>query len=189
MPTRPTISAMARNRLSGMWSWPNISRKVKNEPMLQIAASRHGRHIRRSDVMTSIASMMMTAKKGRHCWSKGKVPKKIRRAFSRISAQQAPPPRHSEPVEAVKLAVNTAHSRNHDRIQAMATISTIVVRALPQLENRCLRAQPKGPLSSTGGASCLRSPTGMSVMAQRSLKAMRLLYQFMNAEIDRLTDR
>ena len=72
----------------------------------------------------------------------------------------------------------------------MATISTTVVMPLIQLEKRFLRAQPRGPLSSTGGASCLRSPTGMaSVMAQRSLKAMRLLYQFMNAEIDRLTDR
>ena len=71
----------------------------------------------------------------------------------------------------------------------MATISTTVVMPLPQLENRCLRAQPNGPLSSTGGASCWRSPTGTSVMAQRSLRAMRLLYQFMNAEIDRLTDR
>ncbi len=69
MPTPPTTSATARNRLSGMWSWPNISRKVKNEPMLQITSSRHGFHMRRSEVMTSIASMITTAKKGRHCCS------------------------------------------------------------------------------------------------------------------------
>ncbi len=111
------------------------------------------------------------------------------RYFSRISAQQAPPPRHSAPVAAVKLAVNTAHSRNHDRIQPMATISATVTMPFSQLENRFLRAQPSGPVSSIGGASCGRSPTGTSVMAQRSLKAMRLLYQFMKAEIDRLTDR
>ena len=53
-------------------------------------------------------------------------------------------------------------------------------------------AQPSrsAPVSSTGGASCRRSPTGMDVgHAQRSLSAMRLLYQFMKAEIDRLTER
>ena len=72
----------------------------------------------------------------------------------------------------------------------MATISATVMMPFSQLENRCLRAHPSGPVSSTGGASCGRSPTGRaSVMAQRSLRAMRLLYQFMNAEIDRLTDR
>ena len=72
----------------------------------------------------------------------------------------------------------------------MATISTTVVMPLPQLENRFLRIQPSAPVSSMGGASWRRSPTGRaSVMAQRSLRAMRLLYQFMKAEIDRLTDR
>src|SRR5262245_22952552 len=113
----------------------------------------------------------------------------MKRNFSRISAQHAPWPRHSLPVEAVKLAVNTAHSRNHDRIQAMAAISTTVVMPFVQLENRCLRTQPNAPVSSTGGASWRRSPRGMSAMAQRSRSAMRLLYQFMNAEIDRLTER
>ena len=72
----------------------------------------------------------------------------------------------------------------------MAATSAIVTRPFSQLENRCLRAHPHAPVSSIGGASWRRSPTGRaSVMAQRSLKAMRLLYQFMNAEIDRLTDR
>src|SRR5258708_1769978 len=114
----------------------------------------------------------------------------MRRDFFRVSAPQGPPPRDSAPGEGREVGGKRAPSRKHERIQPMATISTTVVMRLPQLEKRCLRAQPSGPLSSTGGASCLRSPMGRaSVMAQRSLKAMRLLYQFMKAEIDRLTER
>ena len=72
----------------------------------------------------------------------------------------------------------------------MATISTTVVMPLPQLENRFLRAQPSGAgVVDRGGELRALADGQTSVMAQRSLSAMRLLYQFMKAEIDRLTDR
>src|SRR2546421_20499 len=48
----------------------------------------------------------------------------------------------------------------------MPRASTTVVMPLPQRENRFLRIQPNRPVSTTGGASCGRSPTGMaSVMS------------------------
>ena len=68
MPTPPTTRATNRIRQSGMWIWPNISRKVTNEPMPQITSSRQF-HMRRSADVISIASMAMTANSGRHCCS------------------------------------------------------------------------------------------------------------------------
>src|SRR5262245_13440000 len=53
----------------------------------------------------------------------------------------------------------------------MIAISTIVVSALPQLEKRFLRSQPRTPASSTGGASWRRSPwatSAMSALRQRN---------------------
>ena len=55
-------------------------------------------------------------------------------------------------------------------------------------ENRLLRSQPTTPTLVDGGG---RSGWGVCVdiVAQRSISWMRLLYQFMNAEISRLIVR
>ena len=66
----------------------------------------------------------------------------------------------------------------------------IVNSELYQVLNRLLRNQPRTPTLVTGGLSCSLLPgAAASLMIYLSTSAVRLLYQFMNNEVDRLKNR
>ena len=65
---------------------------------------------------------------------------------------------------------------------------------LYQVENRFCLSQASTPTSLTGGARLLPAARGTasawtSAIAQRSTSALRRLYQFMKAEVSRLSVR
>ena len=77
-----------------------------------------------------------------------------------------------------------------DSARGMGGVSSV----LYQVENRFCLSQPTTPISLTGGARLLPVVRGVasawtSAIAQRSTSAMRRLYQFMKAEVSRLSVR
>ncbi len=107
-----------------------------------------------------------------------------------MKAQQAPPTeaRHSCALAAVKLALMKAHSTSAGTDINRNHASSTVIRMFSGEENRRERSHAHAPTWVLGGGS---PSLGICVVCsyQRSTSAMRLLYQFMKIEIDRLTVR
>jgi hypothetical protein len=102
-----------------------------------------------------------------------------------ITPQQAPTPRAAWQASASgrSTACVTAQLKSGGTIQRASPIMTIVAMVESELPKRFLLAHATAPVVRTGAA---RGSIGVKVAAivQRSLMAERLLYQFMNAEID-----
>lgn len=110
-----------------------------------------------------------------------------------MKTQQAPSGLPSGGRQAVReepsqFALKTAHSRKGGRVQKTKVNPARLMTVLSQEEKRLCLSQPRAPRSRGGGGRSGAREVATN-MIHRSRMAMIRLYQFMSAEMIRLTVR
>ena len=153
---RGSGSAVARStapsRLGHAGTPPHISTPTTASPVSQSSASRPP-HSRRSQLARIRATKTTITTSGRHCSSYGNRPNRMKRNFSPIKAQHAPPPRQARPLSACQTASTSPQRIIGGIVTASNHTAPNVRTVLRTLLNRLARSQPIGPREAEGGRS------------------------------------